>query len=109
MESTIRTKTTDSLLDEMGFFSELATLEDWMTAQPRTYTSPSETLGPIRIRPHGKFADNPEPSADVGADDGPSLLQQIAAAAMFVLMMAVGAAGAAVVFHERVARILANW
>jgi hypothetical protein len=41
--------------------------------------------------------------------EGPSILGQLAAAAMFVLMMGVGAAGAAVVFREQVARIVANW
>ena len=54
------------------------------------------------------FVDEAEPAA-VEVQETPSILGQFAAAAMFVLMMGVGAAGAAVVFHEQVARILATW
>jgi hypothetical protein len=54
------------------------------------------------------FADEPKAVADE-PEDRPSIAGQVAAAAMFVLMMGVGAAGAALVFHEQVARILAIW
>jgi hypothetical protein len=106
----MQTIATDSLLDEADFVAELATLEDGMTMKPREYALPSEVLAPVSTRPPGKFVDAQEPSARVEATDGDSsAMRQIAAAAMFVLMMAVGAAGAAAVFHERVARILATW
>jgi hypothetical protein len=66
-----------------------------MTQKPRT-TSP------------GRFVEADDASAEEG-DAVVSLPGRMAAAAMFVLMMGVGAAGAAVVFHTQVARIIATW
>jgi len=101
---------TESLLDETDFLAELATLEDGMTLTPRRYEAPSELLAAVRTRPPGKFVETRDtPDSIDPADDVPSVMQQIAAAGMFVLMMAVGAAGAAALFHDRLARILAAW
>ena len=111
----MQTAGTDSLLNEAGFLAELASLDDGLThrrppvpiAQTRYEPLPDSST-PVRTPPPGIFADEPEPAA-VEAGETPPLLGQLAAAAMFVLMMGVGAAGAAVVFHEHVARILAYW
>jgi hypothetical protein len=106
----------DSLLTETSFLAELASLDEGMTVkrrsplpavEQRAYEPFPELPVPVRASPPGMFADEPLAAADV--EDGPSALGQLAAAVMFVLMMAVGAAGAAVVFHEQVARILAVW
>jgi len=94
----MQTLTGESLLDEAGFIAELATLEDGLTT---TRQSPLTT-------PPGMFVDESGPAADE-LEEAPSVLGHLAAAAMFVLMMGVGAAGAALVFHDRVARILAIW
>jgi len=109
MKSTMDTATPESLLDEADFLEELASLEDGMTVKPRQYAATSEVLAPVRTRPPGKFEATEPPQHMPAVEDGPSAMQQIAAVAMFVFMMAVGAAGAAMVFHERVARILASW
>jgi len=105
-----------SLLNESGFLRELASLDDGLTTKPQPpaaagamrYEPLPDVSTPVRTMPPGMFADVPEPAA-AEIDDAPSVLGQFAAAAMFVLMMGVGAAGAAVVFHEQVARILATW
>jgi hypothetical protein len=105
----------DSLLNEAGFLAELASLDDGLThrrtlvpiAQQR-YEPLPDSSKPVRTTPPGMFADEHEP-APVEVDEAPSFVGQLAAAAMFVLLMGVGAAGAAVVFHNQVARILAAW
>jgi hypothetical protein len=110
MESTKDTAAPESLLDEADFLEQFASLEDGMTAKPRQYAATSEVLAAVRTRPPGKFVEAIEPPQQMAAAEGPPpAMQQIAAIAMFVFMMAVGAAGAAVVFHDRVARILAAW
>jgi hypothetical protein len=95
----------ESLLDEADFLAELATLEDGMTTRRRS---------PLALEDHAYEAVSREPAFEPltlseEREGAPSLLQQVAAAAMFVLMMGVGAAGAALVFHAQVARILVLW
>ena len=125
----------ESLLDEATFMAELGNLQAGLTSlqeSPRPLEPPVEpsvdvsgkssartrTLDsfdwPEPVEAPGMFVDEApvEQMTDgVGNElvDGPSLLWRITAAAMFVLMMGVGAAGAAAVFHERVARIVATW
>lgn len=121
-----------SLLDEESFMSELKNLEVGLTSM-RKAPSPIEqdnidSVGlamfdlPAPVRTPGMFVDDGDAMA---ADDerltpkidevgnvivhGPSLRWRVTAAAMFVMMMGVGAAGAALVFHDRVARIVAVW
>ena len=89
-----------SLMDENSFMSELKSLEAGLTSV-RKASSPIED-----------HTERLTPGIDeVGQAivHGPSLLWRMTAAAMFVLMMGVGAAGAAAVFHQRVARIVAAW
>ena len=70
---------------------------------------------PAPAKASGIFVDDEEQAEPVVDGVGnpivqaPSLLWRATAAAMFVLMMGVGAAGAVAVFHERVARIVAVW
>src|SRR4051812_42626881 len=100
-EHIVDISTADSLLDEVDFLAELGNLEDGLSVKRPEY----------RSTPHGKFAEQ-APAAATDVDDdlaGPTIAGQIAAAAMFVLLMGAGAAGAALVFHERVVRILAAW
>lgn len=124
-----------SLLDEDSFMSELKSLEVGLTSMRKAPSAIQQesvdSIGmamfdlpePVRT-PHMFVDDDDAIEADVkrltprvddagraGSDivHGPSLLWRMTAAAMFVLMMGVGAAGAAAVFHERVARIVAAW
>ncbi len=90
MESRVQPTKPESLLDAADFLAELEGLEDGLTngrGSPRPVT----------------------PVVDDVAGDESTMVGRIALAALFVLMMGVGAAGAAAVFHERVARILASW
>lgn len=101
----------DTLLDEADFLAELVNLEDGMPLKPSVYKPISDLPIAVRATPPGKFPE-PAPHADPTHEEdeaGPTIGGQIAAAAMFVLMVGVGAAGAALVFHERVVRILAAW
>jgi hypothetical protein len=113
----MQTVTADSLLNEAGFLVELESLDEGLTTKGRSslpangqlaYDSLPELTTPIRTTPLGMFADSPEPGAEM-PEAHRSVLGQVAAAAMFVLMMGVGAAGAALVFHERVVRIFTSW
>ena len=106
-----------SLLTESGFLKELASLDEGLTVSRRSpasaavearYEPLSDVSTPARTTPPGMFADHAKPAA-AAVPEGPTLLGQVAAAAMFVLMMGVGAAGAAVIFRHQVERILANW
>src|SRR5712671_1527078 len=91
-----------SLLNESGFLRELASLDDGLTMKRRAPLSAAEkryeplpdVSAPVRTTPPGMFADETEPAA-VDVPEAPSISGQFAAAAMFVLMMGVGAAGAA--------------
>jgi len=121
-----------SLLDEDSFMSELKNLEVGLTSVRKAPIPIDEdgidSVGlamfdlPEPVRTPGMFVDGKDAVVDddervtPGIDGvekvivhGPSLLWRMTAAALFVLMMGVGAAGAAVVFHERVARIVASW
>jgi hypothetical protein len=112
----MQTVAPNSLLNEASFLAELASLDRGLTTKRQSpvpdveqrYEALPDVSGPVRTTPPGMFADESEPAAVVELHEGPSVLGQVAAAAMFVLMMGVGAAGAAVVFHEQVARILAG-
>ena len=105
-----------SLLNESGFLRELASLDEGLTTKRRSplpavekrYEPLPDVSASVRTTPPGMFVDETEPAA-VDVAEPPSILGQAAAAAMFALMIGVGAAGAAVVFHEQVARILAYW
>jgi len=109
----MQTSTGESLLDEADFLAELATLEDGLSAErrsPRPVESPNDTAGVQAMfgLPAPVWA--PEPVTPAVERDLPlSLVSQVMAAAMFVLMMGVGAAGAALVFHDRVSQLLALW
>ena len=102
----------ESLLDEADFLAELGSLEDGMTEnrQPPSLSSVQEPPGPVRTAPPGKFVDDVRPRASepVFDDDSPAL-GRLATIGIVVLMMGVGAAGAMLVYHERVARLLALW
>ena len=105
-----------SLLNESGFLRELASLDNGLTTNRKSplpvvnerYEPLPDVSTPVRTTPPGIFADEPAPAAPE-VEQTPSFAGQLAAAAMFVLMMGAGAAGAAVVFREQVARILATW
>jgi hypothetical protein len=104
----------DSLLDESDFLAELSSLEHGMAVKPRPLSEPTEMPSPVRMFPPGKFVDEPQSYAAIVEDaegdqgnDAP-VLGRLAAVGMFVLMMGVGAAGAALVFHDQVARILTS-
>jgi hypothetical protein len=104
-----------SLLDEDEFMAELGNLERGLTSsRPRGQaTNPRPVALDFRAGPRkpGMFVED-EPvagQADDVAPARPTLMWRLTATAMFVFMMGVGAAGAAAVFHERVARIVASW
>jgi hypothetical protein len=103
----MQTVAPDSLLDEENFLADLVTLEEAMTAKPRTRESLQDLSTPIRTAALGKFVD--PVVATAGEGEGRSAqIGQAAAAMIFVLMMVVGAAAATAVFHERVGLILAS-
>ena len=67
----------------------------------------------MRTERPGKFWEPERPTeratfVEEHEDDSPAV-GRVAVAGMFVLMMGVGAAGAMLVYHERVARILAAY
>ena len=105
----MHTVTSESLLDESDFLAELSSLERGLPEKPPSVSAVLELPEPARITSPGKFWDHPlpAPAAPVEDDDAP-FLGRLATAGMFVLMMGVGAAGAALLYHERVARILAS-
>ena len=130
----MQTAIADSLLDEATFMAELGDLTAGLVSlkqSPQSFEIPLEAAvvlptkasarnldsfdWPAPIESPGMFADDEGPARQmidgVGNElvQGPSLLWRVTAAAMFVMMMGVGAAGAALVFHERVARIVATW
>jgi hypothetical protein len=105
----VDTPTADSLLDETNFLAELVNLEDGLTLKRRDYQPIPDVLTPVRATPHGKFPESASHADEPEVDDDPTIAGYIAAASMFMLMVGVGAAGAALVFHERVVRILAAW
>ena len=109
----MRKVTPESLLDEADFIAELGSLEHGMTEnrQPPSLSSVKEPPGPVRTAPPGKFADDVRSRAasePVFEDDDSPAFGRLATVAIVVLMMGVGAAGALLVYHERVARIIAT-
>ena len=99
----------DSLLDEAEFFAELEGLEQGMTVTRQPATSIDEPMPPARTRPFGKFADAAvEGKQQTAAAPADALISRAVAVGFFVLMVMVGAAGAALVFHDRVALILSR-
>lgn len=103
----MQTHAGESLLDGAGFLAELKTLEDGLSAplveQRANVPFFDDLPAPGQAAAAGRavFAEDEPESA-------PSLLTQVMAAVMFVLMMGVGAAGAVLVYHDRVARLLTN-
>jgi hypothetical protein len=98
----------ESLLDEADFFAELEGLEQGMTANRQSEEPIAEPSAPARTRPPGKFVDDPLPQR-VASTPAPVVsvtVGRVAAVGFLVLMMAAGAAGAILVFHDRVAQIL---
>ena len=102
----------ESLLDESDFLWELSSLENGMTEnrRPPSLSSVQEPPGPVRTAPPGKFVDDvPRATSDpIFEDDDSAGPGRLATVGMFVLMVGVGAAGAMLVYHERVARIIAT-
>jgi len=108
----MRTATAKSLLDDADFFAKIETLDDGLTEQhcPQPVEPPVGSdcfearydLPPFVLTPEG-----PVPAEK--RDGPPTPVARMVAAAMFVLMMGVGAAGAALVFHDRVSRLLDLW
>lgn len=102
----------ESLLDEADFLAELSSLEHGLAEKPRPRTELLELSTPARTTAPGKFFEPvgkpAEPAPSVEEEDNSPVVGRLAAAGMFVLMMGVGAAGAMLVYHERVARILAT-
>ncbi len=130
----MQTAIADSLLDEATFMAELGDLTAGLASlkkSPQSLDLPMDAAvvlpkkasaknldsfdWPAPVEAPGMFVDDEAPiermTDGVGNAivQGPSLLWRVTAAAMFVMMMGVGAAGAALVFHERVARIVAAW
>jgi len=108
----MQTPSLEPLLDEADFLAELVNLDHGLAATRRTPLPPVErpaAFDPFPGLPSAALT--PEPERNVAAEepDAPSsFIWRVTAAAMFVLMMGVGAAGAAAVFHERVERIVTN-
>jgi hypothetical protein len=108
----MQTPSLEPLLDEADFLAELANLDHGLAATRRTPLPPVErqATDPYPGLPSaGAAPEREQHVADEEHDAAPSIVWRVTAAAMFVLMMGVGAAGAAVLFHDRVARLLAAW
>ena len=109
----MQTQSLEPLLDEADFLAELVNLDRGLAVTRGTpYPSPQQKrFDPFPGLPSPVLAPEPEPHETITEEpDAPSsMVWRVAAAAMFVLMMGVGAAGAAVVFHDGFARILAAW
>ena len=103
---------TDSLLDEADFLAELESLDVNVAAKRQSPDVIPDLDGPVRTLPPGKFADDPQTGGffATAEDAGASGLglSGVATVGYFVLMTAVGAAGALLVFHNRVALLLAR-
>ena len=95
----------ESLLDEADFLGEIEKLEDGMTGERRSPDLMIEPNATMCTTPLGKFADDPVPAKLVAA---PVSVSRAAVVGFLVLMTAVGAAGAILVFHDRVAQFLSR-
>ena len=112
----MQTATAHSLLDEVGFMAELGGIETGLRSVRTSCAADAKVGTKIDAALDTSF-DWPAPAAASASfvddepqeDEGPSILWRLTAVVMFVLLMGVGAAGAAAVFHERVARIVATW
>ena len=108
----MQTPSIEPLLDEADFLAELVNLDHRLAAPRRTPLPPVEprAFDPFPGLPSAALT--PERERHVATTEDPdapsSMLWRLTAAAMFVLMMGVGAAGAAMVFHDRVERIVTN-
>jgi hypothetical protein len=99
----------DSLLDEAEFFAELEGLERGMTTTRQPAISIEELPAPARTRPLGKFADDAvDARRETPAEPGGGSISRVVAVGFVVLMAVIGAAGAALAFHDRVALILSR-
>ena len=108
----MQTPSLEPLLNEEDFLAELVNLDRGLSATQRTPLPPvqQKVLDPFPGLPSAVLTPEPEQGvATEELDAAPSIVWRVVAAAMFVLMVGVGAASAAVVFHDRVARILAAW
>ena len=107
----MQTPSLEPLLDEADFLAELVNLDHGLAATRRTPLPPVErtAFDPFPGLPSPVLTPEPERHVATEEPDAPSsFIWRVTAAAMFVLMMGVGAAGAAAVFHDRVARIVTN-
>jgi hypothetical protein len=108
----MQTPSPEPLLDEADFLAELVNLDPGLTATQRTPLPSVErkVFDPFPGLSLRVAAPEPERHVETtGEPDAPSsIMWRVTAAAMFVLMMGVGAAGAAAVFHDRVERIVTN-
>ena len=106
----MQTPSLEPLLDEADFLAELVNLDHGLAVTRRTPAPPVErqAFDPFPGLPVPVAATS-EPERHMATDAPPSIVWRMTAAAMFVLMMAIGAAGAAAVFHDRFARILSAW
>lgn len=105
----MHTAAQESLLDESDFLAELSTLEQGLPHKQPSASSVFEMAVPVRLSPPRTSIDEPRPEPPTASEDDDSpVLGKLASVGMFVLMMSVGAAGAALLYHERVARILAS-
>ena len=98
----MNTAGSESLLDEADFLAELASLENGLPEKRRSPLALPESALPPPAPMAEAYVD-----VDDAEDDDSPVLGRFAAAGIFVLMVGVGAASAVLVFHERVARILA--
>ena len=110
----MQTPSLEPLLNEEDFLAELVNLDRGLSATQRTPLPPvarHQTLDPYPGLPSAVLTPEPEQpeTTEEELDAAPSIFWRVAVAAMFVLMVGVGAASAAVVFHDRVARLLAAW
>ena len=113
----MHTVASESLLDEADFLAELALLEHGLPEKRQPLLADEarlpDVLAPVRTEKPGKFWEPERPTeratfVEENEDDSPAV-GHFAVAGMFVLMMGVGAASAMLVYHERVARILAAY
>ena len=108
----MQTPSLEPLLDEADFLAELVNLDHGLAATRRTPLPPVDqtaVFDPFPGVPSAVLSPEPEPNVATDEPDAPSsFIWRVTAAAMFVVMMGVGAAGAAAVFHDRVERIVTN-
>ena len=110
----METAAMDSLLDEADFLAELGNLEQGMTTTRRSTladTPMPDTGAAARTTPLGKFIDEPAPAPTPEAGAAPEpvfVISGVVAFGFFLLMTVVGAAGAALMFHNRFALMLSR-